>query len=222
MGSSSFFSHNIFLLPCMACCRGNRPENGLAFPALPGESTHADMQLTTTCCMTGSGIFSPKCHQESPTTWCCGIFLYENHIKGTIHDIMFSCSVWLWTHRTERCVWRCCFELLIKKIKPGDGNVYAATVSFQICADWCLEHYCVSPAEDSSCVYVYVCMCRSVCEQWMCVSVCVCVYMYICTCMWVMSPIMAIKHFSLLHSILQQANTGSIHELLPVHFIQLV
>lgn len=43
MGSSSFFSYDIFLLPCMACCRGNRPETTLAFPALPGESTHADM-----------------------------------------------------------------------------------------------------------------------------------------------------------------------------------
>lgn len=65
-----FFSHNIFLLPCMACCRGNRPENGLAFPALPGESAHADMQLTTTYCMTGSGIFSPKMPYKSTTTWC--------------------------------------------------------------------------------------------------------------------------------------------------------
>lgn len=42
-GSSSFFSHSIFLLPYMACCRGNRLENGLAFPATSGEATHADM-----------------------------------------------------------------------------------------------------------------------------------------------------------------------------------
>lgn len=45
MGPLSFFflSHDIFLLPCMACCRGNRPKTALASPALPGESTPADM-----------------------------------------------------------------------------------------------------------------------------------------------------------------------------------
>lgn len=74
-----FLSHDIFLLPCMACCRGNRPNTALASPALPGESTPADMWLTTTCCMTGSGIFSPppKCQQsrrQQPAAklWCQG------------------------------------------------------------------------------------------------------------------------------------------------------
>ncbi len=64
----------------MACCRGNRPENGLAFPALPGESTHADMQLTTTRCTTGSGIFSLKCQRsEQPPG---AILQYQGRIRG--------------------------------------------------------------------------------------------------------------------------------------------
>lgn len=81
-GSSSFFSHDISLLPCMACCRGNRPKTALAAPALPGESTHADMRLASTCCMTRSGIFFSKCQwsQQPPDAAISG----HDHITDTL------------------------------------------------------------------------------------------------------------------------------------------
>lgn len=112
MGSSSFFSRNIFLLPCMACCRGNRPENGLAFPALPGESTPADMRMTTTRLCGGLRYFLPLpppqnkkkqkiCHQSQQPPGAA--ILDENPIKAApplditssscnFHAV-FSCSV---------------------------------------------------------------------------------------------------------------------------------
>ena len=101
-----FFSHNIFLLPCMACCRGNRPENGLAFPALPGESTHADMQLTTTHCMSGSGIFFPKQHfplkKDSPSS----IIVLFSQAKEIAYAFLFNFC--------------CCFDMkyVIKDVSP--------------------------------------------------------------------------------------------------------
>lgn len=81
-GTSSFFSHSIFLLPCMACCRGNRPETGLAFPTLPGESTRADMQLTTTRCITVWQCFCSAIDH---------LVLYST-LTGIIskHDVTFS------------------------------------------------------------------------------------------------------------------------------------
>lgn len=175
MGSSSFFSHNIFPLPCMACCRGNRLENGLAFPAMPGESTHADMRPTTTCCMTGSGIFSPKMSAESATTWCFTL------ISGSYqrrHTWYYAQLLGLMAVRTNWAV--------------SDDAALSCTAENQTS---CWKRPCVLIQSlfhirfqmnvITVCVHVYPCLCACVCIG-------------ICAFMWVISPHMSVKHFILL------------------------
>lgn len=152
MGSSSFLSHNIALLPCMACCRGNRPETGLAFPALPGESTHADMQLTTTCCMTGSGISSPKCQRSQQPPGAAYSYIsgpYQRH-----HAMLM----------TNGANWAVCDD---RKIKPDHGNVLVLLIQSLLSTSdsksMRSELLCFSSRGHCVCLCVHLCVWMDIC-----------------------------------------------------------
>ena len=107
MGSSSFFSHDIFPLSCMVCCRGNRPKSAVAFPAPPGESIHTDMWLTTTCCMTGAGIPTPQKCQAGEQQQLGAKIVYQDHITELQPFARWQIqqNVMTWRRKAENRSW---------------------------------------------------------------------------------------------------------------------
>lgn len=130
-----FSLNNIFLLPCMACCRGNRPENGLAFSSIPAWWINSDMPLTTTCFMTDSGIFSPpiptKC--QSTTTWCYTL------ISGSYQRYLI---LWLGDKYSKLLKQKYACMLISHFLFPHPDQRGGS--------------YCVSPAEECVCVFAWI------------------------------------------------------------------